>query len=125
MSPSRMCPHNYFNYQRVFRITDHRLCRPYFVRFSGTPAGAGLVVLQAERILADKDNFNPGNKPIDEIAELGQLFSTLLVLQGVQDIKEEDRKKLFALMLQWVKTMPPVFAVEVVERCLMILEDDA
>lgn len=99
--------------------------RPYFVRFINSPAGAGLAALQVKRILEGKDTFNPQTVADTEIAELGQLLSTLLVLQGVDDIPADDQKKLYDQILQWVRTMPPVFAVETCERCLMILENDA
>ncbi|KAF8910808.1 hypothetical protein CPB85DRAFT_1304717 [Mucidula mucida] len=97
---------------------------PYFVRFINSPAGAGLAALQVKRILEGKDTFNPQTVADTEIAELGQLLSTLLVLQGVDDIPADDQKKLYDQILQWVRTMPPVFAVETCERCLMILEND-
>ncbi|KAF9016110.1 hypothetical protein BDZ89DRAFT_1022994 [Hymenopellis radicata] len=98
---------------------------PYFVRFINTPTAAGLAALQVKRILDGKDAFNPQTVSHTEIAELGQFLSTLLVLQGLDDIPADDRKKLFDQILQWVRTMPPVFAVETCERCLMMLENDA
>lgn len=57
------------------------------------------------------------------MAEFGQFFSTLLVLQGLEGIDVGDRKKLFKQILQWVQTMPDGFAVDTCERCLMALED--
>jgi len=60
----------------------------------------------------------------DDIGELGQFLSTLVVLQGIADIDSKDKTILFPKLKQWEREYPGRLASDVSERCLALLKDD-
>ncbi|KAK0241227.1 hypothetical protein EDD85DRAFT_818116 [Armillaria nabsnona] len=97
---------------------------PYFVRFLKTSAGEGLSAVQAKRMVASRDNFNPSTQSLQVIAEVCQFLATLLVLEGTEKITTDEQKSLEAMLAAWLRGMPPVFASETCERCLSLLSPD-
>lgn len=77
-------------------------CSPYFVRFTRTPSGAGMAPLLASRI-ADLDPSTESDLDVDAIGELVQFLSTLMVLQGTQDINAEDKEKVKTKCKAWMR----------------------
>ncbi|KAJ7058215.1 hypothetical protein C8F01DRAFT_1150010 [Mycena amicta] len=94
----------------------------YFARFMRTPAGAGLVGLQAKRVAADFDIVSALS--IDEIATVGQFLSTLLVLQGDDEVEEEDKRILLQRLPEWFEKYQGRLASEVADRCMGIFRKD-
>lgn len=96
------------------------VCRPYFVRFQRTPAGHGLAVLQANRMATApaSTHFN-----IDHVGEITQFLSTLMILQGTEEITEEDKKALLQKLNQWKRTYKGTgrMAESGSERCKTLL----
>ncbi|PBK73993.1 hypothetical protein ARMSODRAFT_951537 [Armillaria solidipes] len=97
---------------------------PYFVRFLKTSAGEGLSAVQAKRMVASRDSFNPSTQSLQVIAEVCQFLATLLVLEGTEKITTDEQKSLEAMLAAWLRGMPPVFASETCERCLSLLSPD-
>ena len=60
----------------------------------------------------------------DDIGEIGQFLSTLLVLQGIADIDSKDKTILLPKLEQWEREYPGRLASDVSERCLALLKDD-
>ncbi|EAU91896.1 hypothetical protein CC1G_04663 [Coprinopsis cinerea okayama7 len=90
---------------------------PYFVRFTKTPAGKDITSIFASRIAQLSDN-NTFPLSQDEIAEIGQFFATLVVLQGQNGISEDDKKALLTRFKSWLRDS---FAGDTSERCLAVL----
>jgi hypothetical protein len=98
------------------------VCRPYFIRFARTPAGQGLAVLQTKRTAEAAAYI--GNMSADHVGEIGQFLATLLLLQGITDVDEGDKKTLIPKLKQWNRTFAGRLASDVSERCLALLTDD-
>ena len=96
--------------------------RPDFVRFLGTPASQGLASLQAKRT-AEATSFID-SMPADEVGEIGQFLSTLLVLQGTEDIDETTKATLISKLKRWQRRSPGTLASETSERCIEQLRND-
>ncbi|KAK0195913.1 hypothetical protein F5146DRAFT_1027648 [Armillaria mellea] len=97
---------------------------PYFVRFLKTEAGQGLSAVQAKRMVASRDSFNPSTESLQIIAEVCQFMATLLVLEGTEKITADEQKSLEAMLTAWLHGMPSAFAKETCERCLSLLSPD-
>ena len=61
---------------------------------------------------------------VDDIGEIGQFLSTLLVLQGIANIDSTDKIILFPKLEQWEREYAGRLASDVSERCLALLKDD-
>ncbi|GLB37343.1 putative MYND finger [Lyophyllum shimeji] len=96
---------------------------PYFVRFLRTPAGQGIAALQTKRTVQDAPSI--GSMTADEVAEIGQFLSTLLVLQGIAEVDEADKAILIPKLKQWERTFPGRLASDTSTRCLTLLTDDS
>ncbi|KAJ7075649.1 hypothetical protein B0H15DRAFT_866195 [Mycena belliarum] len=95
---------------------------PYFVRFLRSPGGAGIAALQAKRV-ANAVNEIP-SMSVDDAAEICQFLSTLLLLQGVQDVAEEDKTILLKHLPIWERIFSGRLAAKTANRCLAQLTDD-
>lgn len=95
---------------------------PYFVRFLRSPAGQGIAVLQTKRTAesaAEIDNMNA-----DDVAEITQFLSTILLLQPTPEVDEADKKILVKKLRQWAPKFPGRLASNTCERCLALLTND-
>lgn len=62
---------------------------------------------------------------IDDVGEIGQFLSTLLLLQGTADVDEADKNTLIPALKRWKRQFPSGrLASEASERCLTLLQDD-
>ncbi|KAF7373497.1 hypothetical protein MSAN_00559600 [Mycena sanguinolenta] len=95
---------------------------PYFIRFLRSPAGAGLAALQAKRVASSDKEISAMNA--DEVGEVGQWLWTLLLLQGVQDVAEEDKTILLQNLPIWGRKFPGRLASDTTGRCQALLNDD-
>ncbi|KAF7326610.1 hypothetical protein MVEN_02597700 [Mycena venus] len=95
---------------------------PYFIRFLRTPAGEGLAALQAKRVASYVDKISTMNA--DEVGEIGQFLSSILLLQGVQGVTEEDKAILLQHCPTWERRFPGRLASETAGRCLALLTAD-
>ena len=68
---------------------------------------------------------DPAITSSEMVGEICQFFSTLLVLQGISEIAQEDKRRLLPKLAQWSRTWEGVYAGEASERCLKILTNDA
>ncbi|RXW23172.1 hypothetical protein EST38_g2714 [Candolleomyces aberdarensis] len=93
---------------------------PYFARFVKTDAGKDFVPVQTKRIaqLTDEDASKLSR---DQVAEIGQFYSTLLLLQGQDGISEDDKKATVSRLTKWQRAYSGTFAEETLERCLAAL----
>ncbi|KAJ2918272.1 hypothetical protein MD484_g2141, partial [Candolleomyces efflorescens] len=96
---------------------------PYFARFVKTDAGKHFVPIQTKRIaqLTDED---ASKLTQDQVAEVGQFYATLLLLQGQDEISEDDRKAAISRLTKWQRASSGTFAEETLERCLAALGGD-
>ena len=60
----------------------------------------------------------------DQVAEVGQFYATLLLLQGQDGISEDDRKAAISRLTKWQRASSGTFAEETLERCLAALGGD-
>ncbi|KAF7324355.1 hypothetical protein MSAN_02521900 [Mycena sanguinolenta] len=60
----------------------------------------------------------------DEVGEVGQWLWTLLLLQGVQDVAEEDKTILLQNLPIWGRKFPGRLASDTTGRCQALLNDD-
>jgi len=89
---------------------------PYFARFLSTSTGPSMCATQAHRIATGtSDPMDPSH-----IVEICQFLSTLLALQGVSAVSEEDLKVLLPKLRQWNRT----YQKQQITRCLRQLEGD-
>ncbi|KAJ7146029.1 hypothetical protein C8R44DRAFT_756403 [Mycena epipterygia] len=95
---------------------------PYFIRFLRTPAGEGLASLQAKRIANAVNEV--GAMSVDDVGEILQFCSSILLLQGVQDVDEEDKAILRKHLPDWERKYRGRLASETAGRCLALLNDD-
>ena len=100
--------------------TEHLLSRSYFVRFQRTPAGSDLSGLQAHRTATA-----PASMPIDIdiVGEITQLLGTLLFLQGLSQVSDDDKKALLSKMSEWKRSYRGTgrTAEKASERCRALL----
>ncbi|KAF7320817.1 hypothetical protein HMN09_00168100 [Mycena chlorophos] len=94
----------------------------YFVRYMRSPAAAGLVGMQAKRIAEQFDTI--ATYTADDVASLGQFLSTLLLLQGDEEVETRDKEILVRRMPEWQTKYPGRLAKEVAERCLGIFREE-
>ncbi|KAF8172793.1 hypothetical protein K438DRAFT_1920986 [Mycena galopus ATCC 62051] len=94
----------------------------YFIRFLRSPAGAGIAALQAKRVATSVEEISTTNA--DEVGEIGQFLSSLLLLQGVQDVTEEDKTILLQHFPTWERRFPGRLASETAGRCQALLTND-
>jgi hypothetical protein len=78
------------------------------------------VNIQAKRIVQSASDM----VDVDTIAETCQFFSTLLVLQGVSGVDEEDKTALLPKLRLWKQLYRGRLASKTSERCLSLLTDD-
>ena len=96
--------------------------RPYFVRFLRSPAGKGIAVLQTKRTAESAAEIDGMNA--DEVAEITQFLSTILLLQPTPEVDEADKKILVKKLRQWAQRFPGRLASNTCERCLALLTND-
>ncbi|KAJ7115565.1 hypothetical protein C8R43DRAFT_1038838 [Mycena crocata] len=95
---------------------------PYFIRFLRTPTGQGLAALQVKRVASAATEI--GSMSVDDVGEIGQFMSTILLLQGIQDIAAEDKSILLHHLPIWERKFRGRLASETAGRCLALLTDD-
>ncbi|KAJ7938313.1 hypothetical protein B0H13DRAFT_1942389 [Mycena leptocephala] len=95
---------------------------PYFIRFLRSPAGEGLAALQAKRVASSVEEIS--TMSVDEVGEIGQFLSSILLLQGVQDVAEEDKAILLQHLPIWERRYRGRLASETAGRCLALLTAD-
>ncbi|KAJ7353390.1 hypothetical protein DFH08DRAFT_692711, partial [Mycena albidolilacea] len=95
---------------------------PYFIRFLRSSAGAGLAALQAKRVASAVGEISTMNA--DEVGEIGQFLATLLLLQGVQDVAEEDKTIILQHCPIWARRFPGRLASDTAGRCQALLNND-
>ncbi|KAG6813761.1 hypothetical protein H0H92_007713 [Tricholoma furcatifolium] len=95
---------------------------PYFIRFLRTPQGYGLAALQAKRMAESASSID--SMPVDDIGEIGQFLSTLLVLQGRAGISDETKTILMSKMRVWQRDFRGTLASETSGRCIAQLGDN-
>jgi hypothetical protein len=61
---------------------------------------------------------------MDCIGEICQFLSGVLVLQGVSDIDENDKRVLVSRLSRWERKYPGRMASIASERCLGLLKDE-
>lgn len=93
---------------------------PYFVRFARTPAGTSLSATQSRRILAAGAG-TPAPAP-DTVASATQFLATLSLLQGFDELEEDEERALLTVLGAWQHRFRGKFVGETAERCLMLLE---
>ncbi|KAJ7468462.1 hypothetical protein FB451DRAFT_1256285 [Mycena latifolia] len=94
---------------------------PYFIRFLRTSAGEGIASLQAKRVANAVDEIS--TMSVDDVGEIGQFLSSVLLLQGVQDVAEEDKATLLQHLPIWERNYRGRLASETASRCLALLND--
>nr|GAT48156.1 predicted protein [Mycena chlorophos] len=94
----------------------------YFVRYMRSPAAVGLVGMQAKRIAEQFDTI--ATYAADDVASLGQFLSTLLLLQGDEEVEIRDKELLVRRMPEWQTKYPGRLAEEVAERCLGVFRKE-
>ncbi|KAJ6598650.1 hypothetical protein B0H10DRAFT_2085252 [Mycena sp. CBHHK59/15] len=95
---------------------------PYFTRFLRTPAGAGIAALQAKRVANSANEIS--NMGADDVAEICQFLSTILLLQGLADVEDGDKTVLLQHLQSWEQRFGGRLASETAGRCLALLTDD-
>ncbi|KAJ7452172.1 hypothetical protein B0H11DRAFT_2074643 [Mycena galericulata] len=95
---------------------------PYFIRFLRSPAGAGLAALQANRVANNVDEIP--TMSVDDVGETGQFLSSLLLLQGTQDVSAEDKAILVQHLPDWERKYRGRLASDTAGRCLALLNND-
>ena len=92
------------------------------MRFLSTPAGAGLAALHTKRVLQFADDLTREAVP-DRVAEANQFLSSLLLVQGADDVDPADKEALLPKLKAW-KTMPKFrgrLASEASDRAILLL----
>lgn len=82
-----------------------------------------MAALQAKRTAEAVSEI--GSMSADEVGEIGQFLSTLLVLQGIADVEDSDKAILIPKLKQWERAFPGRLASNTSGRCLAILTDDS
>ncbi|KAJ7718602.1 hypothetical protein DFH07DRAFT_332989 [Mycena maculata] len=95
---------------------------PYFIRFLRSPAGEGIAALQAHRV-ANAVTEIP-SMSVDDVGEIGQFLSSLLILQGIQDVSAEDKAILLQHLPSWERQFRGRLASETAGRCIALFTDD-
>ncbi|KAJ8503538.1 hypothetical protein ONZ45_g10774 [Pleurotus djamor] len=95
---------------------------PYYVRFMASPAGQGIAALQTKRVAAEADKIS--TMSADDVAEIGQFLATILLLQGIEGVDENDKKTLIPKLRLWQRSFPGRLASETSMRCFALLTDD-
>ncbi|KAJ7075911.1 hypothetical protein C8R43DRAFT_910692, partial [Mycena crocata] len=90
---------------------------PYFIRFLRTSAGQGLAALQAKRIARAALDINAMD--VNDVGEIGQFLTTILLLQGTRDVAAEDRDILLQYLPVWDQKFRGELAAETAKRCLV------
>ena len=86
-----------------------------------TSQGKGLAALQTKRTAQATDN---NSMTVDEVGEICQFLSTLLILQGAADADDLDKATLVPKLNQWKRIYSGRLASDTSERCLALLTDD-
>lgn len=103
-----------------FNLVPHH--RPYFVRFQSlAEEGSGLAVLYADRCAKCIDDIEAMDA--GPITEISQFLSTVLVLQGVEDIDSATKTTLIKSFKKLEHRHRHVFAAETLRRCIDMVED--
>lgn len=76
-------------------------------------------MLQAQRMAAA--DFDPESMPAKEVSEACQFLSTVLILQGAETVRNEDREPLLERLKGWKRRFRTGFPVETAERCIGVL----
>lgn len=92
------------------------------MRFSRTSTTEGLVALQMKRTVEAADSII--DMTADEVGEIGQFLSTLLLVQGTSTIDEDHKKILIPKLKEWERAFSGYLASETSLRCLALLTDD-
>jgi hypothetical protein len=93
---------------------------PYYVRYMKTPAAAEVTSKFAGRIAQLTDSVAL-SLPRDRVAEVGQFFATLLVLQGEDGISTDIKKAITKRFKSWSRKWQGTFAEETSDRCLITM----
>ena len=83
-----------------------------------TSQGKGLAALQTKR------TAQATSMTVDEVGEICQFLSTLLILQGAADADDLDKATLVPKLNQWKRIYSGRLASDTSERCLALLTDD-
>ena len=92
------------------------------MRLALLPENQDLVVMQCRRTLADADTIQTLES--EEIIRVLQFLSTLLLVQGTDNIPAEDKTALVARLQVWKRRFSQILAGEIAERCLGIINED-
>ncbi|KAL1719749.1 hypothetical protein EV715DRAFT_198292 [Schizophyllum commune] len=95
---------------------------PYFMRLALLPENQDLVAMQVRRTLADADTVQTLES--EEVIRVLQFLSTLLLVQGTDNIPSEDKTALVARLQVWKRRFSHILAGEIAERCLGIINED-
>ncbi|KAH6910221.1 hypothetical protein BKA70DRAFT_1272516 [Coprinopsis sp. MPI-PUGE-AT-0042] len=97
---------------------------PYYVRYLKTPDAGEITSNFASRIARLTDDDASG-LPRDRVAEIGQFFATLLVLQGQSGISVDTKKAVIDRFKSWGRQWRGTFAQDTSDRCLVVLDDSS
>jgi hypothetical protein len=93
----------------------------YFARFVKLPVSRGMAALQVERMAGEEF---PGNYNPDELGEMGQFLSTLLMFQGDADVQPQYKAALLPKLKVIERRYRGTLAGETAERCRGYLSGD-
>jgi hypothetical protein len=93
----------------------------YFSRFMSLPEARGMAALQIKRMASS--DF-PGNYSPDDLGEIGQYLSTLLMFQGDADVEPQHKAAVLPKLRKIVRRYKSDFPGETAERCYEFLSGD-
>lgn len=93
----------------------------YFSRFMRLPESRGMTALQIQRMASS--NF-PGNYDRDDLGEIGQFLSTLLMFQGDADVEPQHKAAVLPKLLKIERRYKKDFSGETAKRCYDFLSGD-
>lgn len=94
--------------------------RPYFVRFAGLPEASDMAVVQTKRIV----QHGPSATDVNEMGAASAFYSSILALQGVDSISEQDRLTAAQVGDMWYKDHPKALVSEAGNRFATQLRDE-
>ena len=92
------------------------------MRLALLPENQDLAAMQVRRTLADADTIQTLES--EEVIRVLQFLSTLLLVQGTDNIPAEDKTALVARLQVWKRRFSHILAGEIAERCLGIINND-
>ena len=102
--------------------SHHSSPRPYFIRYIQTDDARGLAALQTKRTADRVVEINAAGER--QIAELNQFPSTLLALQGTDDVDDADKNTLVPYLKRWIRQYDGLLGSQTSERVWAILTND-